>query len=66
MTVNDLIVNNLHVPNVTGARDLSDTMFDSVSALQSVDFSTKLFTGKVVVKNISASEIKGVDVRGRM
>ncbi|XP_019699980.1 uncharacterized protein LOC105189727 [Harpegnathos saltator] len=63
ITVDDLIVKDLHVSNVTGARDLNDTMFNSVSALQSVDFSTKLFTGRVVVKNISALEIKGVDVR---
>lgn len=64
--VDDLVVNNLHVSNVIGARDLNSTMFDSVSALHSVDFTTKLFTGQVFVKNISALEIKGIDVRGKM
>lgn len=66
ITVDDLVVKHLYVQNVTGARDLNSTMFDSVSALQNVDFSTKVFTGQVFVKNISVSEIQGIDIRGKI
>lgn len=66
VTVEDLIVKHLYVQNVTGAYGLNDTMFGSVSALQSIDFSTKLFTGQVFVKNILVSEVKGIDARGKM
>ncbi|XP_024888654.1 uncharacterized protein LOC112465371 isoform X2 [Temnothorax curvispinosus] len=59
----DVIVKNLNVSHVLGARNLNTTVFDSVSALQSTDFSTKLFTGQVFVKNISASKIKGTNLK---
>lgn len=63
--MDDIIVKNLNVSHVLGARNLNTTVFDSVSALQNVDFSTKLFTGRVFVKNISVSEIKGLNLRGK-
>lgn len=59
----DIIVKNLNVSHVIGARNLNTTVLDSVSALHSVDFSAKLFTGQVFVKNISASEIKGTNLK---
>ncbi|XP_077278366.1 uncharacterized protein LOC143906276 isoform X2 [Temnothorax americanus] len=59
----DVIVKNLNVSHVLGARNLNTTIFDSVSALQSTDFSAKLFTGRVFVKNISASKIKGTNLK---
>ncbi|XP_070162269.1 uncharacterized protein [Polyergus mexicanus] len=63
ITVNDLVVKNLNVSHVIGADNLNTTIFNPVSALRSVDFSKKLFTGRVFVKNILASEIKGMDLR---
>lgn len=65
MTVDDLVVKNLNVSHVIGADNLNTTVFNPVSALHSVDFSKKLFTGRVFVKNILASEIKGTDLRGK-
>ncbi|XP_072746368.1 uncharacterized protein [Anoplolepis gracilipes] len=63
MTLDDLVVENLNVSHVIGADNLNTTIFNPVSALHNVDFSKKLFTGRVFVKNISASEIKGTDLR---
>jgi len=63
--MDDMIVKNLNVSHVIGARNLNTTVFDSVSALQGIDFSTKLFTGRVFVKNISASKIKGINLKGK-
>ncbi|KAM0726481.1 hypothetical protein ACS0PU_007665 [Formica fusca] len=63
MTVDDFVVKNLNVSHVIGADNLNTTVFNPVSALHSVDFSKKLFTGRVFVKNILASEIKGTDLR---
>lgn len=65
ITLDDLVVQNLHVSHVRGASNLHDVIFDSVSALQNIDFSTKLFTGQVFVKNMSALEIKGIDIKGK-
>lgn len=61
----DIIVKNLNVSHILGARNLNTTVFDSVSALHSIDFSAKLFTERVFVKNVSASEIKGTNLRGK-
>lgn len=61
----DIIVKNLNVSHVLGAHNLNTTVFESVSALHNVDFSTKLFTGRVFVKNMSASKIKGTNLRGK-
>lgn len=61
----DIIVKNLNVSHVLGAYNLNTTVFESVSALHNVDFSAKLFTGRVFVKNISVSEIKGINLRGK-
>ncbi|GAB1868165.1 Closca [Camponotus japonicus] len=63
MIVDDLVVKNLNVSHVIGADNLNTTIFSPVSALRSIDFSKKLFTGRVFVKNISASEIKGTNLR---
>jgi len=65
ITVGDLIVKNLNVSRLLGANNLNNTVFDSASALHSIDFSEKLFAGKVSVKNVSASKIWGTDVRGK-
>lgn len=65
MTVDDLVVKNLNVSHVIGAYNLNTTVFNPVSALHSIDFSKKLFTGHIFVKNISASEIKGTDLKGK-
>lgn len=61
----DIIVKNLNVSHVLGAHNLNTTVFESVSALHNVDFSMKLFTGRVFVKNMSASKIKGTNLRGK-
>lgn len=65
ITIDDLIVNNLNVSHIHGAYDLNDIIFNSVSALQNIDFSTKIFTGQVLVKNISALNIKGTNIKGK-
>lgn len=65
MIVDDLVVKNLNVSHVIGADNLNTTIFSPVSALRSIDFSKKLFTGRVFVKNISASEIKGTNLKGK-
>ncbi|KAL0105372.1 hypothetical protein PUN28_016792 [Cardiocondyla obscurior] len=59
----DIYVKNLNVSHVHGARNLNTTIFDSVSALQNIDFSKKLFTGRVFVKNMTASKIKGLNLK---
>lgn len=63
--MDNIIVKNLNVSHVHGAYNLNTTVFESVSALHNVDFSKKLFTGRVFVKNISVSEIKGTNLRGK-
>ncbi|KAL6265402.1 hypothetical protein P5V15_002198 [Pogonomyrmex californicus] len=63
ITMGDIIVKNLNVSHILGAHNLNATVFDSVSALQSVDFSTKRFIGKVFIKNISASVVKGINLK---
>jgi len=65
ITVGDLIVKNLNVSRLFGANDLNSTVFDSASTLHSMDFSEKLFAGKVSVKNISVSKIGETDVTGK-
>jgi len=65
ITVGDLIVKNLNVSRLLGANNLNNTVFDSASALHSIDFSEKLFAGKVSVKKVSTSKIGGMDVRGK-
>ncbi|RLU23456.1 hypothetical protein DMN91_003660 [Ooceraea biroi] len=64
ITMGDLIVKNLNVSRIFGANSLNNTVFDSVSSLQNVDFSEKIFAGQVFVRNASASKIKGTDIRG--
>ncbi|XP_029165434.1 uncharacterized protein LOC114936425 [Nylanderia fulva] len=63
VTLDDLIVKNLNVSHVIGAYNLNTTVFNPVSALHTIDFTKKLFTGRVFVKNISASKIEGTDLR---
>jgi len=63
--VGDITVKNLNVSHVFGAHNLNTTIFGSVSALHDIDFSTKLFTNQVFVKNISASQIKGTNLKGK-
>ncbi|KYN06038.1 hypothetical protein ALC62_03038, partial [Cyphomyrmex costatus] len=62
MKMGDIIVKNLNVSHVLGAHNLNTTVFNSVSALHDIDFSTKLFTGQVFVKNMSATKIKGANI----
>ncbi|XP_011693850.1 PREDICTED: uncharacterized protein LOC105453515 isoform X2 [Wasmannia auropunctata] len=59
----DIIAKNLNVSHVLGAHNLNTTIFDSASALHSIDFSAKLFTGRVFVRNITVSEIKGTNLK---
>lgn len=65
IAVGNLTVKNLNVSHVLGADDLNNIFFDSVSSLHNIDFSTKLFTGQVVVKNVSTLKIKDTNVRGK-
>ncbi|XP_012224336.2 uncharacterized protein clos [Linepithema humile] len=62
ITIDELVVKNLNVSQVLGAHKLNTTIFDSVSALHDIDFSTKLFTGHVFAKNITVSKILGINV----
>ncbi|XP_011155669.2 uncharacterized protein LOC105193044 isoform X3 [Solenopsis invicta] len=63
----DIIVKNLNVSHILGAHNLNTTIFDAASALGSalhdIDFSAKRFTGHVYVENISASKIKGINLK---
>ncbi|XP_011870378.1 PREDICTED: uncharacterized protein LOC105563408 isoform X2 [Vollenhovia emeryi] len=59
----DLIVKNLNVSHVLGAHNLNTTVFDSALALHDVDFSAKLFAGRVIVRNVLASNIQGTNRR---
>lgn len=65
----DIIVKNLNVSHILGAHNLNTTIFDAASALGSalhdIDFSAKRFTGHVYVENISASKIKGINLKGK-
>lgn len=65
MKIGDIFVKNLNVSHILGAQNLNTTVFDSVSDLHSIDFSAKLFTGQVFVKNISASKIKGINLKSK-
>ncbi|KYM83201.1 hypothetical protein ALC53_06469, partial [Atta colombica] len=63
MKMGDIFVKNLNVSHVLGAQNLNTTIFDSVSDLHNIDFSAKLFTGQVFIKNISALKIKGINLK---
>ncbi|XP_012532717.1 uncharacterized protein LOC105834630 [Monomorium pharaonis] len=62
----DIIVKNLNVSHILGARNLNTIVSNSASifgsALHGVDFSTKRFTGPVFVKNLTTSKIKGINL----
>ncbi|XP_020292032.1 uncharacterized protein LOC109858817 [Pseudomyrmex gracilis] len=61
MTIDKLKVKHLNVSHIYEAYDLNATVFELASTWNDVDFSTKLFTGHVVVKNISTAKIRGMD-----
>ena len=65
MKMGDIFVKNLNVSHVLGAQNLNITVFDSVSDLHNIDFSAKLFTGQVFIKNISALKIKGINLKSK-
>lgn len=65
ITIDELVVKNLNVSHVVGAHKLNATIFDAVSALHNIDFSTKLLTGNVSAKNITVSKIKGINLEGK-
>lgn len=64
ITIDNLKVKNLNVSHIRGAYNLN-TISESVSTWNDVDFSTKLFTGRVVVKNISTVKIRGMNQIGK-